>query len=112
MTAERAAAAGARFVPLEELMASCDVVTLHLVASAGTTGLVDARLLALMKPDAVLVNTSRAPLVVQEDLLRALQAGRPGLAALDVFDQEPLPAHHPLLGQPRVLLTPHMGFLA
>ncbi|NML44819.1 D-2-hydroxyacid dehydrogenase family protein [Ramlibacter sp. G-1-2-2] len=112
MTPERAAEAGARSVPLEELMATSDVVTIHLVASASTTGLVDARLLALMKPDAVLVNTSRASLVVQDDLVQALKAGRPGVAALDVFDEEPLPLQHPLRGVPNVLITPHMGFLA
>jgi phosphoglycerate dehydrogenase-like enzyme len=112
MTPERAAEVGAHAVGLEELMATSDVVSLHLVASEHTIGLVDAPLLARMKPDAVLVNTSRAALVVKEDLVRALRAGRPGYAALDVFETEPLPPDDPLLTLPNVLLTPHMGFIS
>lgn len=111
MTAERAAPHGARFVPLEELLASSRVVSLHLVPGAETRHLLDAACLATMRPDSVLVNTSRAALVDMEALPAALAAGRPAMAALDVFETEPLPPGHPLRSNPNVVLTPHVGFV-
>ena len=112
MTPERAAAGGAKAVSLEELLATSKVVTLHLVPSEATRRLLDAGRLATMRPDAILVNTSRSTLVDMEALPAALAAGRPGIAALDVFDEEPLPADFPLRGLPNVVLTPHVGFVA
>jgi len=112
MTPERAAAGGAKAVSLEELLATSKVVTLHLVPSEATRKLVDAARLATMRPDAILVNTSRATLVDMAALPAALAAGRPGMAAIDVFDEEPLPADFPLRGLPNAVLTPHVGFVA
>jgi D-3-phosphoglycerate dehydrogenase len=88
------------------------VVSLHLRLVDATRGIVTAGDLAGMKPDAVLVNTSRAGLIAPHTLADALAAGRPGLAAVDVFDDEPLrDVHDPLLTNPRVVCTPHIGFV-
>ncbi|MDQ4501333.1 D-2-hydroxyacid dehydrogenase family protein [Sinomonas sp. ASV322] len=111
LTDERAAEVGVRRVPRDELFASADILTIHLVLSKRTRGLVGAAELALMKPDAILVNTSRGPIVDEAALVSALRGGRLGLAALDVFDVEPLPADHPLRTAPRVVLTPHIGYV-
>ncbi|MBT9134373.1 MAG: Hydroxypyruvate reductase [Firmicutes bacterium] len=100
---------GARPVPLEELFGTADIVSLHLALVPDTMGLVGRRLLSLMRKDALLVNTARGALVVQDDLLQALQEGWIAGAALDVFEQEPLPANSPFLSLPNVLFTPHMG---
>ena len=90
----------------------CDVVSLHIRLKPSTRGLVTAADLALMRPDALLVNTSRAGLVEQGALEAALQAGRPGMAAVDVYDEEPvLGGEHPLLKMPNVVCTPHIGFV-
>ena len=91
MTAERAQEKGATFVPLDELPATSKVVSLHLVATASTTKLLNSDKLALMQPGSLLVNTSRSALVDSAALVKALEKGRPGFAALDVFDTEPLP---------------------
>ncbi len=112
MTPERAREHGASSVDLDELLAGSHVVSLHLVPAAGTRRLLDRGRLALMRPDSLLVNTSRAELVDTDALVEALRAGRPGFGAFDVFDSEPLPGGHPLLGLPNVLLTPHYGFLS
>lgn len=112
MTPERAAEQGAVSVGLDELLSASDVVSLHLVASAETRRLLNRERLALMRPDSILVNTSRADLVDGPALVEALMAGRPGFAAIDVYDEEPLPASHPLLSLPNVLLTPHYGFVS
>jgi phosphoglycerate dehydrogenase-like enzyme len=112
LTAERAAAHGAAFVPLEELLATSKVVSLHLVPSAATRHLIDARRLASMRRDAILVNTSRSALLDMDALARALASGHPAAAALDVFDEEPLPPQHPLRRLPNAVLTPHLGFVA
>ncbi len=112
MTAERAAAKGATSVSLEELLASSKVVSLHLVPSAPTRHLINAERLAAMRSDALLVNTSRSALIDTAALLHALGAGQPAMAALDVFDDEPLPAEHPLRRLHNVVLTPHLGFVA
>jgi phosphoglycerate dehydrogenase-like enzyme len=87
------------------------VVTLHLVLSERSRGIVGAGDLARMKPSAFIVNTSRGPLIDQAALIAALQAGRIAGAGLDVFDQEPLPPDHPLLTAPRCMLTPHLGYV-
>ena len=112
MTAERAAAKGAAAVSLDELLATSKVVSLHLVPSAATRHLLNAERLASMRADALLVNTSRAALIDMAALAHALAEGRPAMAALDVFDEEPLPADHPLRKSHNVVLTPHLGFVA
>lgn len=111
MTPERAAQHGATAVSLEELLANSKVVSLHLVPTPATRQLLNAERLALMRPDSLLVNTSRSALVDRAALVNALEQGRPGFAALDVFDVEPLPAGDPLRQLPNVLLTPHLGFV-
>lgn len=108
MTAEKAAAAGAEYAPLDRLLAESDAVSIHLRLSNRTRGLLGARELALMKPGAVLVNTSRGEIVDEAALLEALRAGRI-MAGLDVYWQEPLPAGHPLIGLDNVVLAPHIG---
>jgi phosphoglycerate dehydrogenase-like enzyme len=112
MTPERAAEHGATAVSKEDLFARADVLTVHMVLSPKTRGLVGAADLARMKPTALLVNTSRGPLVDEAALLAALRERRIGGAALDVFDSEPLPADHPLRGLDNVLGTPHIGYVA
>ena len=111
MTAERAATHGAYSVPLETLLARAKVVSLHLVPSASTRQLINAERLAQMRPDSLLVNTSRSALIDMPALADALRKGSIGMAALDVFDQEPLPADDPLRETPRLLITPHLGFV-
>jgi D-3-phosphoglycerate dehydrogenase len=109
MTAEQAAAAGAALVSKQELLASSDVISLHLVLSERTLGLIGQEELALMKQNAILVNTSRAKLIDEAALLEAVQAQRI-VVALDVFEQEPLPADHPLVQCRNAVLTPHLGY--
>jgi phosphoglycerate dehydrogenase-like enzyme len=111
LTAERAADAGARRVEKDELFRLSDILTIHLVLSPRTRALVGARELGLMKPTALLVNTSRGSIVDEEALVSALRERRIGGAALDVFAHEPLPQGHPLLGLPNTVLTPHIGFV-
>ncbi len=93
-----------------ELFAQSDVLSLHLRLNAETRGAVTAEDLARMKPTALFVNTARAELVQPGALLGALKQGRPGFAALDVYEEEPLPKEHPLLQLPNVLCTPHAGW--
>lgn len=112
MTPERAAQHGAVAVSLEELLKLSRVVSLHLVPTPATHHLLNAQRLALMQPDSLLVNTSRSALIDSAALVSALEQGRPGFAALDVFDIEPLPQDSPLRQLPNVLLTPHLGFVA
>ncbi|WP_270933358.1 NAD(P)-dependent oxidoreductase [Falsiroseomonas oryzae] len=109
LTAARADAAGATLVPKDALLSASDVVSLHMVLAPGTVGLLGARELGLMRPGAILVNTSRGALVEETALLAALAAGRI-VAALDVYDREPLPADHPLRRLPGTVLTPHLGY--
>ncbi|WP_269459785.1 NAD(P)-dependent oxidoreductase [Polynucleobacter necessarius] len=85
---------------------------MHLVAGPGTKGLISADQLALMRPDSILVNTSRAALINMMDLQNALADGRPGQAAVDVFDVEPLPEKDVLRNTKNLLVTPHLGFIA
>lgn len=94
----------------EQLFAESDVLSLHLRLNAETKGIVCAADLARMKPTALLVNTARAELIQPGALLEALQRGRPGYAALDVFEEEPVKPSHPLLNMPNVLATPHAGW--
>jgi D-3-phosphoglycerate dehydrogenase len=103
----RAAAIGARHVPLDTLLRESDIVSLHLRLTDETTGIVGAAELALMRPSAYLVNTARAGLVDRTALIDALRSGRIAGAALDVFHHEPLPADDPLVSLPSVILTPH-----
>jgi phosphoglycerate dehydrogenase-like enzyme len=112
MTAERAAAQDATSVSLEELLKTSKVISLHLVAGPKTKGLIGAEELAMMRPDAILVNTSRSALIHTQALEDALATGRPGQAAIDVFDTEPLPANDALRNTPNLLTTPHLGFVA
>jgi glyoxylate reductase len=100
---------GATRVPLEELLERSDFVTLHAPLTAETRGLIGDRALARMKPTAYLINTARGPIVDSEALVRALHAGAIAGAALDVTDPEPLPAGHPLLDAPNLLVLPHLG---
>lgn len=110
LTAEAAAAVGATRVEKAELFAQADVVSLHLILSDRSRGIVGAAELAAMKPGAILVNTSRGPLVDQPALLEALHAGRIQ-AGIDVYDIEPLPSDHPMLRAPNTVLTPHLGYV-
>ena len=109
LTAEKAAAEGATLVSKDDLLARSDAITIHLVLSDRTRGLIGAAEIARMKPQAVLVNTSRGPLVDEAALLAALHAGKI-VAGLDVYDQEPLPPDHPLRRAPNTVLTPHLGY--
>ncbi len=109
MTPEKAQAAGATMVPKEELLSRSDAVSIHLVLSDRTRGLIGAADIARMKPGAILVNTSRGPIVDEKALIEAVQARRI-VAALDVFDREPLPANHLLRTAPNVVMTPHLGY--
>ncbi len=111
MTEARAAEGGAKAVALEELLATSKVVSLHLVPSAETRRLLDASRLATMREDAILVNTARSALIDMAALPAALDAGRPAMAALDVYDDEPLPADSPLARRDDVVLSPHLGFV-
>jgi phosphoglycerate dehydrogenase-like enzyme len=110
LTTEAAAAAGARYLPLDDLMRTADVVSIHASLRPESRGLIDARRIALMKPTAYLVNTARGPIVDEPALVAALEQRRIAGAGLDVFDQEPLPAGHPLTKLDNVVLTPHIGF--
>lgn len=112
LTKERCEEVGATLAASkEEVLATADFVSVHLVLGARTRGLIGAPELALMRPTAYLVNTSRAAIVDQDALLDAVHAGRIAGAGLDVFDTEPLPADHPLRTAPRVLATPHLGYV-
>jgi phosphoglycerate dehydrogenase-like enzyme len=112
LTTERAAKVGAALVSKEELFRQADILTIHLVLSSRTRGLVSASELALMKPAARLVNTSRGPIVIEADLIAVLQSGKIAGAALDVFEQEPLPPDHPYRSLPNLLATPHIGYVS
>jgi phosphoglycerate dehydrogenase-like enzyme len=111
LTAERCAAVGVGHVGKEELFASADFVSIHLVLSERTRGLVGAREIAAMKPNAFLINTSRGPIVDSAALRQALEAGKIRGAGLDVFDEEPLPAGDPMRQLPRSVLSPHLGYV-
>ncbi|MFE9933345.1 D-2-hydroxyacid dehydrogenase family protein [Streptomyces sp. NPDC005533] len=112
LTEERAQEVGVALAPSkEELLAESDFVSVHLALGERSRGLIGAAELALMRPTAYLVNTSRAAIVDQQALLDALHEGRIAGAGIDVFDIEPLPAGHPLRSAPRLLATPHLGYV-
>ncbi|MGJ5178445.1 D-2-hydroxyacid dehydrogenase family protein [Bradyrhizobium oligotrophicum] len=111
LTPEHCREAGVGYASKEELFATADVITIHVVLSDRSRGLVGAADLARMKPSAYLVNTSRAPIVDEAALLQALREKRIAGAALDVFSVEPLPVAHPLRGLDNVVLTPHLGYV-
>lgn len=112
LTAERAAECGARYATKEELLETADVVSVHLVLSDRSRGLIGLSELARMKPTAFLVNTSRGPIVDEGALIQALRDARIAGAGLDVFDTEPLPPDHPLLSLDNTVLTPHLGYVS
>lgn len=112
LTPARATQGGARLIPLEELLSTSRVVSLHLVPGNGTTLLINENRLALMRPDSLLVNTARPELVDLPALQQALKLGRPAQAALDVYDQEPLASDSSLRQMRNLVLTPHTGFVS
>ena len=112
LTPDKAQASGARLVSKEELFRSADILTVHLVLSQRTKGLVGAAELQVMKPSARLINTSRGPIVDEPALIEVLRDCRIAGAALDVFDIEPLPADHPFRSLDNVLATPHIGYVS
>jgi phosphoglycerate dehydrogenase-like enzyme len=109
LTEAKAAEGGARLVGKAELLATSDAISLHMVLSPRSRGIIGAEDLAQMKRGAILINTSRGPLIDEKALLSAVQSGRI-IAALDVFDREPLPTDHPLLAERHAVLTPHLGY--
>jgi phosphoglycerate dehydrogenase-like enzyme len=111
LTPERCAEAGVQYVEEDELFQTADVVSIHMVLSERTRGLVGERQLSLMKATALLVNTSRGPIVDELALAQALADGKIAGAGLDVFGTEPLPAGHPLRRTPNTILTPHIGYV-
>jgi D-3-phosphoglycerate dehydrogenase len=111
LTPEKAKEGGATYLSKEDLLITSDVISLPLVLSDRTRGLIGAKELAMMKPSAILVNVSRGPLIDEKAMLEALQNGRLGHAALDVYDREPLPADHPLRKLDNVTLSPHLGYV-
>lgn len=110
LDAERAAASGVEYVAFDELFARADVLSIHVLLSELSRGLVRARELGLMRPSSFLVNTARGAIVEETALVAALKEGVIAGAALDVYEQEPLPADSPLLALDNVLLTPHLGY--
>ena len=110
LTEETAAARGTEYRELDDLLATSDVVSIHVSLKPETRGLIDARRIALMKPTAYLVNTARGPIVEESALVAALQDGRIAGAGLDVFVQEPLGPGHPLAQLSNTVLTPHIGW--
>jgi phosphoglycerate dehydrogenase-like enzyme len=111
LTEQKASAAGATYMPLEDLVRQSDIVTLHLRLSERTKGIFTARHISMMKSTASLVNTARGELLDEEALVKALQENRIRGAALDVFQKEPLPIDHPLRFLENVVLAPHMGYV-
>ena len=112
LTPQRAAEAGVTWVSKRELFEQADILTVHLVLSDRSRGLVDAEVLGWMKPTARLVNTARGPIVDEQALVSALSEGRLAGAALDVYSEEPLPIDHPFRRLPNVLATPHVGYVS
>jgi phosphoglycerate dehydrogenase-like enzyme len=109
LTAAKAQEAGAALVGKSDLMSDADVISVHMVLSPDTRGLVGAEDIARMKRGAILINTSRGPLIDEAALVAAVQAGKI-IAALDVYDREPLPKNHPLRASDHTVLTPHLGY--
>jgi len=111
LTPEAAAESGVTYVSKQALFEQADVLSVHLVLSDRSRGLVDAQALGWMKPSAYLINSSRGPIIDEAALIATLQQGRIAGAALDVFDTEPLPADHPFRSLDNVLATPHIGYV-
>ncbi len=111
LTAEKASEAGATLVSKEELFKTADFITIHLILSDRSRGIVSAKELALMKPSAYFINTSRGPLVVEDDLMQVLAQKKIAGAAVDVFDIEPLPTDHPFRNMDNLLATSHIGYV-
>ncbi|WP_397452662.1 D-2-hydroxyacid dehydrogenase family protein [Pseudomonas sp. NA-150] len=111
LTAERAAESGVVYVSKQELFEQSDILTVHMVLSDRSRGIVDALALSQMKPTAYIINTARGPIIDEAALLDVLQNGRIAGAALDVFEPEPLPADHPFRQLDNVLATPHIGYV-
>lgn len=111
LTAPRAAEVEAKLVSSDELFRTADIVSIHLRLSPRTEGLVGGKQLRAMKRSSYLINTSRAEIVDRDSLVRALSEGWIAGAALDVYEQEPLPQRHPILGVPNTVLTPHIGYV-
>ncbi len=112
LTPEKCAAAGVGYVTKEDLFRQSDFITIHVVLSARSRGLVGAKEIGLMKPSAYLINTSRGPIIEEAALLSALRGRKIAGAGLDVFDIEPLPLDHPLRKMDNVVLTPHLGYVS
>ncbi len=112
LTPEKCQEAGVAYAGKEDLFRQADIVSIHLVLSQRSRGLVGAKELALMKPSAYIINTSRGPIIEEAALLAALRRKTIAGAGLDVFDIEPLPADHPLRKRDNVVLTPHLGYVA
>ena len=112
LTEARCAECGATLVTMDALLSQSDVVTIQLILGDRTRGLLGARELALMKPSAYLVNTSRGPIVDEKALIETLENKRIAGAAIDVFDVEPLPLDHPLRRLGNTVITPHLGYVA
>jgi phosphoglycerate dehydrogenase-like enzyme len=112
LTGDKASEHGVTLATKEELFRTSDIVSVHVILSDRSRGLVGKSELGLMKPSALLVNTSRGPIVSESALIEALLDRRIGGAAVDVFDREPLPADHPFRSLPNVLATPHIGYVA
>lgn len=111
LAAERCAELGVDHVSKTDLFRASDFLSIHLQLSQRTRGLVGADTLALMRPGAILVNTSRGPIVEEGALLDAVRAGRIAGACLDVFDEEPLPLEHPYRTEPKIQISPHLGYV-
>jgi len=111
LTAQHAYECGVERVDKDTLLQRSDVLTIHTRLSPRTRGIIGARELSMMKASALLINTSRGPIVDEAALLDALRSGRIAGAGIDVYGTEPLPADHPLRGEPRALLTPHLGYV-
>jgi phosphoglycerate dehydrogenase-like enzyme len=112
LTSEKAAEVGAVRVDKDEFFSTADIITIHVVLSDRTRGLVGARELGLMKPSAYLINTSRGPIIDEKALVAALTENRIAGAGLDVFETEPLPPDQPLLRLTNTVITPHVGYVS
>ena len=112
LTEERCREAGVAYARREDLFRTADVVTVHMVLGDRSRGLVGENELALMKPTAFIVNTSRGPIIQEQALIAALAARRIAGAGLDVFDVEPLPLEHPFRTMDNVVITPHLGYVS
>ncbi|MGA7786630.1 MAG: D-2-hydroxyacid dehydrogenase family protein [Xanthobacteraceae bacterium] len=112
LTPEKCEAAGVGYVSKDDLFRQSDFITIHIVLSARSRGLVGAKELALMKPSAFLINTSRGPIIDEPALVSVLRDNKIGGAGLDVFDVEPLPLDHPFRKMDNVVITPHLGYVA